>query len=253
MTHFDLISFSGARARARAVAIGLAALCAAASPAHAANQALLIGNSDYEAKCEEDIPTVPADVGSMAAAVSNAGYAAVAVADRIGIEMTTDAESNVPPPGDEYVIYYVGHGEAAVDGSPLGVDCTRMTPTDLIGALGDAADGTLLILDSCASGDYADAVNALDDRICTITSTTGSDCRPTGVFTPCFVAGLNGAADADHDGLVTVEEAAVYAIANCGDAGTLPTWDGGCPSVPIGVGPVAVDSKSWGEVKARYR
>jgi hypothetical protein len=73
------------------------------------------------------------------------------------------------------------------------------------------------------------------------------------VFTPCFVAGLNGAADANHDGSVTVAEAAGYAIANCGDGHTLPTWDGGCPDIVIGTGPVAVSPSSWGQTKAEYR
>jgi hypothetical protein len=189
----------------------------------------------------------------MAMSLSAAGLAVVTVADRSGIEMATDVESNVPAPGSFYVVYYSGLGEPLVDGAPVGPDCTRLTPADLQGALGDAIEATLLILDSCASGDFADAINALDPRICTLTASTGSDCPTPGVFTPCLQAGLDGAADADENGMVTVAEAAAYAVASCGDGLTTPTWDGGCPDRVIGVGTVGVDGGSWGRTKAAYR
>lgn len=224
-----------------------------AAPASAGKHALLIGNSIYESKCNVSLITVPGDVGLMHSALLNAGATASVASNQTGIDMSTAVESNVPAPSDSYIVFYEGHGDVPVSGSPQGIDCTRMTPANLLGALGDAADGTLVILDSCASGAYADALNALDDRICTITSTTGSDCRAVGGFTTCFVAGLTGAADANFDGAVTVQEAAGYAIANCGSEGTIPTWDGGCPELMIGMGPVSVNAHSWGSVKALYR
>ncbi len=219
----------------------------------AQNTALLIGNFDYEAKCAEDLPSVVNDLALMDPALANAGYFVVISENRSGVEMATDVETFVPPSPKVYVVYYSGLGEPLVDGSPVGPDCTRLTPEDLQGALGGAIDRTLLILDSCGSGQYADAINALDDRICTITASTGTDCPTPGVFTPCFAGGLEGDADSNGDGMITVQEAAIYAIANCGDGNTLPTWDGGCPDAPIGVGPVSVDAASWGMVKALYR
>jgi hypothetical protein len=219
----------------------------------AQSTALLIGNFDYEAKCAEDLPTVPNDLAVMDAALANADHFVVISENRSGLDMATDVETFVPPAGKTYIVYYSGLGEPLVDGSPVGPDCTRLTPELLQGALGSAIDGTLLILDSCGSGQYADAMNALDDRICTITASTGTACPTPGVFTPCFAAGLEGDADVNNNGIITVQEAAIYAIANCGDGITLPTWDGGCPDVPIGMGPVSVDAASWGRTKALYR
>ena len=217
-------------------------------------KALLIGNSAYEAKCSPDFPSVPADIAAMTMSLSMAGIPVTAVADRNGIEMSSDVESNIPPGvDDKYAIFYEGLGEVLVDGAWVGPDCTRLMTTNLQAVLGDAVANTILILDSCGSGAFADAMNALDPRICTITSSTGSDCPTEGVFTPCFTAGLDGAADTDSDGLVTVQEAAIYAIANCGDGLTLPTWDGGCPDCVIGVGSVAVEPTSWGRTKSAYR
>ena len=59
--------------------------------------------------------------------------------------------------------------------------------------------------------------------------------------------------DANGNGEVTVAEAAAYAVANCGDGNTTPTWDGGCPDLPIGMGPVSVQPATWGRVKSAYR
>ena len=217
-------------------------------------KALLIGNSIYEGKCSPPFPSVPADVAAMTMSLQTAGIPVMAVADRNGIEMSSDIESNIPPgPEDKYAIFYEGLGEVLVDGAWVGPDCTRLHPTNLQGVLGDAIANTLLIMDSCGSGAFADAINALDPRICTITSSTGSDCPTEGAFTPCFTAGLDGAADTNVDGQVTVQEAALYAIANCGDGNTLPTWDGGCPDCVIGVGSVAVAPTTWGRTKASYR
>lgn len=232
-----------------AVVIALLATRAVAVP----TKALLIGNSVYEPKCSPNFLTVPASVAAMDAGLSTAGMTIVTVADRNGIEMLTDVESNVPPEPEEYVVYYVGLGEPLVDGAPVGPDCTRMEADDLLIALDQTIDSTLLILDSCGSGAFADAMNALDPRICTITASTGSDCPTEGVFSLCFANGLQGAADANFNGMVTVAEAAAYAIANCGDGLTTPTWDGGCPDIVIGMGPVAVAVPTWGSVKARYR
>ncbi len=231
----------------------IAAVLVSPAAVSAQNNALLIGNSDYENKCSEDFPTVPNDLVLMNGALSNAGYSIVTVENRIGIEMATDIESNIPPDPKVYIVYFSGLGEPLVDGALVGPDCTRLTPDGVLGPLGDEIDRTLLILDSCASGKFAEEINALDDRVCTITSTTGTDCGTPGVFTPCFAEGLNGAADTSGEGIVTIQEAAIYAIAHCGDGTTLPTWDGGCPNVPIGMGPVSVDAASWGQVKAEYR
>jgi hypothetical protein len=224
-----------------------------AEPARAAWTALMIGNSVYESKCAEDLPNVPVDVALMSTALASAGYTIASVGNRSGIQMATDIESNIPPATDKYIIYYQGHAEAPLEGAFVGPDCTRLSPAGMFGALGEDAAHTLLILDSCGSGAFADAMNALDPRICTITASTGTDCVTPGVFTPCFVEGLNGAADANSNGTITVAEAAAYAVANCGNGSTTPTWDGGCPDHPIGVGPVSVDAESWGVTKATYR
>jgi len=239
--------------RRLAIALACVAAVSAAGPADAAKTALLIGNSDYEAKCAEDLPSVPNDVALMSTALASASWAIVTAADRNGIEMLTDVESNIPADSAKYVVYYSGHGEPALQGALVGPDCTRMSAADLMAALGDDAARTLLILDSCGSGAFADAANAIDARICTITATTGTDCAAKGVFTPCFTTGLNGAADADDDGMITVQEAATYAIANCGDGATTPTWDGDCADCMIGMGPVSIEARTWGGAKARYR
>ncbi|MCA9751249.1 MAG: caspase family protein [Gemmatimonadetes bacterium] len=237
----------------RRSALALGTLVLLAGPAHAADTALLIGNSNYENKCAVDVTGVPMDVDAMSGHLMNYGYQIVSTADRSGIEMLSDIEGNVPPAGDDYVVYYDGHGEIPVNGSLLGIDCTRTTAADIVLAVDIASDRTLLILDSEASGALGDAVNALDPNFCVITSATGLDAGTRGVFTPCFAAGLEGAADADNNNMVTVAEAAAYAIANCGDGTTTPTWDGGCPDRVLSVGSIAVDATSWGRVKGDYR
>ncbi|MBZ0268054.1 caspase family protein, partial [bacterium] len=212
-----------------AIALALGACLAGAGPAAAEDTALLIGNSNYSAKCITSLPNVPTDVTLMTGHLMNGGYATVAVADRNSVEMYSDIEGNVPPAPDNYVMYYSGHGDPTLPGALLGVNCSRVTAADIVVLVDTASDRTLLILDSEASGKLADDVNAMDPNFCTITSTTGTDSGTPGVFTPCFAAGLDGAADADDNGMVTVAEAAAYAIANCGDGTTTPTWDGGCP------------------------
>jgi hypothetical protein len=239
--------------RRHAIALAAWTLLLAAGPVRAAGTALLIGNSDYEPKCHTDLPNVPTDVAMMGGKLATGGYAVVTVADRNGVEMLTDVESNVPAAPDKYIVYYSGHGEVAVQGALLGPDCTRMTADDIVIAVDLASPRTLLILDSCASGSLADAVNALDPAFCTIASTTGSACGTPGVFTPCFVLGLEGPADANTDGMITVAEAAAYAVANCGDGSTTPTWDGDCPDCVITMGSVSVEPTSWGSAKSRYR
>lgn len=226
----------------------------AAAHAEMPAKALLIGNSDYENKCSPDFPAVPGDIAAMQGSMTMAGIPVVAVADRNEIEMFTDIESNLPPgPEDKFLLFYEGLGEVLVSGAWVGPDCTRLDPADLQAILGETIAHTVLIMDSCTSGDFANAINALDSRICTITSATATDCPTEGAFTPCFTTGLDGAADANEDGNVTVQEAAEYAIANCGDGFTTPTWDGGCPDCVIGVGSVAVEADTWGRTKAAYR
>lgn len=240
----------------RVATIGLFAfvfLVAWASDSAAQKKALLIGNSNYEPKCSFDFPTVPGSVAAVAGPLGAAGYAVTTVADRNGLSMRTDVESNVPADTSKYVIFYAGLGEPTVGGALVGPDCTRMTAQNLFDAAGTAISHTLVILESCASGDFADALNALDPSVCTITASTGSACPTEGVFSPCFAQGLTGAADTNGNGMVTVAEAAAYAIANCGDGITAPTWDGDCADCVIGVGTVSVESGSWGSTKASYR
>lgn len=234
-----------------AFALGLAA-CLAAGPV-AADTALLIGNANYGAKCTTSLPNVPADIVLMEGHFMNGGYTNVTVHDRVNFEMFSDIEGNVPPAPDNYVVYYDGHSDPAVPGALRGVDCTRVTAADIAVLVDVASNRTLLIIDAEASGKLADDINAIDPNFCTITSTTGTDAGTPGVFTPCFSAGLDGAADADNNGMVTVAEAAAYAVANCGDGTTTPTWDGDCPDRMITHGAISVDASTWGVTKAKYR
>ena len=132
---------------------------------------------------------------------------------------------------------------ATARGDLVGVDGGKVTPQDFVGAitdaeLGDVSSRTFVKLDSCGSGAFADAVNALKPAIGFQTATTrmgkaGENCSG-GLFTTCYAAGLNGLADANSDGQVTVAEAAAYAAANCVFADSVPTWDGNFAELVIG-------------------
>lgn len=130
--------------------------------------------------------------------------------------------------GDVLVIYYSGHADAT--GLHLGSSELRF---DELRALveGSPAQIRLLIIDSCQSGGITQIKGAnpttpfsiqLDQRLeaeglAIITSSAGtedsqeSESLRASFFTHHFVTGLRGAADIDHDGRVTLNEAYGYA------------------------------------------
>jgi hypothetical protein len=194
---------------------------------------VIIGNNNY-AGCANDLPGVIGDVLNKQNALENAGWKISIEANQKRAEMV-DAINNQWVWDGAYLVWYSGHGDTGADGALVGVDCENLTPQDFVDALKDAKGNTLVILDSCASGAFADAVNLINASIGFITATTGVECAPAGEgqkspFTECFVEGLNGVADGAGggivDGLITVAEAAAYAIANCGTIDFTPTWDG---------------------------
>ncbi|MFO0728921.1 MAG: caspase family protein [Myxococcota bacterium] len=130
--------------------------------------------------------------------------------------------------GDALIIYYSGHADAA--GLHLG---GSVLPYDELKALveGSPAQVRLLIIDSCQSGGITQIKGAkpappfaikiehrLDaEGLAIITSSAGtedsqeSESLQASFFTHHFVNALRGAADLDHDGRVTLNEAYGYA------------------------------------------
>ncbi len=208
--------------------------------------ALLLGNTDYDAACEPDLPGVIGDVLNKQNALENAGWSITVVPNQSADDMGHAIWKHIPPIRKDsevrYIVWYAGHGDTTADGDLVGTDCANVTPQHFVNALKDDPDGpknatgrTLVILDSCGSGAFADAVNAIDSGIGFITAATDNQCvaedEQKGLFSRCFVEGLNGLADevangGNGDGQVTVAEAATYAIANCAFDGQDPTWDG---------------------------
>jgi len=175
--------------------------------------------------------------------------------DREGI--INEIKNNKPTSPNKYFVWYSGHGltskylcnggtnhglpcnsdadcpgggtcQNAAQGELAGVDGLEVTPQDFVGAIttggvGDVSNRTFVKLDSCGSGAFADAVNAINAAIGFQTAKTGLDCSQGGAagsqFTTCYVEGMNGAADADGNDLVTVAEAAAYADVFCSFGG----------------------------------
>lgn len=128
------------------------------------------------------------------------------------------------------VVYYAGHADAAA----LHLGDTRLPMDELMRLLrGMSADLRVIVLDTCEVGQWArtrggkqvpafdlHADVALDtEGTAIITSSAAgeaaqeSDLLRGGVFTHHLVSGLSGAADANSDGRVTLDEAYRYAYA----------------------------------------
>lgn len=141
-----------------------------------------------------------------------------------------------------YIVWYAGHGDLTNNGALVGINCATVTAADLVREL--KGREALVILDSCGGGDFANEVNTerggipAENGVGVITAGGKDQCPVAdgpqkGLFSECFVNGLNGAADADEDGNVTVAEAMAYADLNCffprppdTPITQAPTWDG---------------------------
>ncbi len=206
--------------------------------------ALLLGNTDYDPTCVPDLPGVIGDVLNKQNALDNAGWSTVVAPNQSAADMADAISKHLPPilkdpEASKYIVWYAGHGKAP-DGALVGTDCVNLTPQDLIDSLGSSwVEDTLVILDSCLGGDFANAANALagpePNGLGFITAGGKGQCvaedEQKGLFSRCFVEGLNGAADAGDTGeglgRITVAEAAAYAIGNCNfPTPQTPTWDG---------------------------
>jgi hypothetical protein len=252
----------------------------------AQNKALLIGNADYYNPANTNCPpTTPAPSGDRcldnvfgASCPNNPSYGdlpgdvfdvlrkhnalaavpweVVNLCNRTKGEII-DAIKTYKPATGTYFVWYSGHGNTlgGQHGQLAGVDGLEVTAQDFVDAITDAggngnvASRTFVKLDSCGSGAFADAVNAINAAIGFQTAATGLDCSQGGPagsqFTTCYVEGMNGAADAapygNGNGLVTVAEAAAYADVFCSFGGpqcsnnTDDDADGkvndGCPQV----------------------
>lgn len=263
------------------ILIGMLIVMTNGTSALGQDTALVIGNSNYscgtcdggandcnvcanDAQCPggfcafyPPLPGVQVDVDAKQNALQNAGWAVVIKQDRTRQQMIDDIANTKPPEDKKYIVWYAGHGDVdcppgAAEGQWVGTDCNNLTPADYVAALGGNADRTLTILDSCGGGAFAAAVNAINPAIGFITSTTGLQCAGKGAgggfFSQCFIVGLNGAADANGDGDVTVQEAWDYANANCHFAGQDPTWDGDYAGYVIGQPKPIPTLSDWGAI-----
>lgn len=197
----------------------------------AQDHAVVIGNSDY-AGCAKDLSGVVGDVVNKHNALDNAGWTVNNKENRTKAEMQTDINGKLAdlPSMKKYIVWYSGHGVDPT-GDLVGVDCGTLTANDLVTALKhndpDPVRPTLVILDSCFGADFANAVNTklggdpATNGVGFITAGSKGECVKDdglkGLFSRCFIEGLNGEADlvangGNGDGEVTVKEAADYAV-----------------------------------------
>jgi hypothetical protein len=228
--------------------------------AAAVNRAVIFGNSSYPTLCvslsdlTQEAPLVTSRLSG-----TDVAWIISAYQDRSADDMASIITSTAALASDYLVVYYGGHGDASGDGGWYGTTwpCSRLLPQELVTALGGAASRSSVILDSCGSGAFADAVNAIDSDIAFITATTGHDCAEDAYFTPCLMQGIaDGTADANGDGFITVREAGEFGIAHCTEGSTTPTWDGDLGNVRIaksGADPTPVAGRTWGSIKILYR
>jgi tetratricopeptide (TPR) repeat protein len=144
---------------------------------------------------------------------------------------------SVAKPGDRVLVYFAGHGfmfQGKGYLAPYDIDTNRISatgyPMEELGTVMDTkiqATSKVLLTDACHSGaispeDTASLNKTLSSLNTSLFSLTASRDRERsfespelegghGVFTYYVVKGLEGAADTNHDGIVTADELAEYA------------------------------------------
>jgi hypothetical protein len=133
--------------------------------------------------------------------------------------------------GDLVVLYLAGHGGAVGDGSwsfaPFDFDPERPGETDfrdrdLAARLGRLPAPALVFLESCHSGQAGRSLTAAANVAWFFACQADEEgvevgFWQSGLFTQALVEGLEGRADADGDGLVTVGELDAYIRARSGE------------------------------------
>lgn len=224
----------------RALPLSLAAVLAAAPQGAAARRlAVVIGNDQgmrdelalrYAERDAEKMGKALVDLGGFAAdeILLLRGRRAGEVRDVLTAIAAQGGAAGVGTPLSLFFFYYSGHS----DGVNFHMAGSKLPVQELHGLLRTVpAKVTLALVDSCKSGALTRAKGAtlgpsydinflqapdLEGRI-VITSSTGdevsqeSDSIEGSFFTHHWVSGLYGAADANDDGLVTLEEAYRYA------------------------------------------
>jgi len=111
--------------------------------------------------------------------------------------------------GELHIFVFVGHGAGNTDpkGALVGSDKRGVTADELADTLGGRNGTTVMILDSCYSGDVAQRAAARCVTILT-SGSPGEACKGGGsdTFSRHVAKGLRGEADADNDGTVTLGE-----------------------------------------------
>ena len=175
------------------LAARLAALLALASMSSAADTALLIGNSTYGASCGPDLEGPPFDLDMMQMMLRFSGWTIVSLNNQTRDEILAAVLANKPAAPSRYIIYFAGHGSVMPgdNGALVGVDCQLVTPAAFQAAVGTAKDRTLVILDSCASGLFARAVEDANSKPGFLTAVTQDGCATKliegGAFTQTVV------------------------------------------------------------------
>ncbi|AUX46976.1 hypothetical protein SOCE26_084860 [Sorangium cellulosum] len=244
----------GRPAALAALACGVAVSCADAAEARVERFAVLIGNNAGE-KGEVELRYAESDAAKMYDVLKDLGGFPPAnlvllrsegadTVRRTLITMNDRVRAAVSSPETDvlYLVYYSGHADA----SALHLGATQLALTEFEQLVrGSAASARLLIVDSCRSGALTRVkggtsappfVIKLDQRLAgqgmvTLTSSSGnedaqeSDELKGSFFTHALVSGLLGAADADRDGAVSLEEVYRHAYESTLRA-TSRTWAG---------------------------
>ncbi len=121
-------------------------------------------------------------------------------------------------PGDLIFIYVASHGYAGPDGrlhlilsdsqhpgEHASASVTGLPAEDLLKPLAALASTTVLLVDVCHSGALKDL--ALGPRQCVVGSAGASELAIDSVFGEAWFGGLQGSADANGDGVITLREA----------------------------------------------
>jgi ankyrin repeat protein len=209
--------------------------------AYTQSYALVIGASKYDAGWPA-LPGIPSDVQAVSEALRSHGFQVQTLIDpnseNMEVEIKRFIQRNAMDKAARVIIYYCGHGHSVTNfGNKIGYIVPVDAPNpekDPNGFVGKAmpmqnmdtyarlmgAKHVLFMFDACFAGTIFESTRALPEAISEkslqpvrqfITAGAAFEQVPDeSIFRRQFIEGIDGAADADKDGFVTVTELGQY-------------------------------------------